>query len=149
MEGEEDLAASKSESPSTMPKSDPRIERDGALLGKIQKRLNEILDATSTSPKGFWHVDSVGGVTADRIVEVRLSFLARDNRRLIQEMDVKDVRFVVDRNLRKAHMMLVDGKIRDARGERPVPKTGVSYTVADGDRFRLWSQSGLVVVRIR
>ncbi len=131
------------------PAADRQVERDSALLAKIQTRLNQILDAGSASKTSFWQIDGIEGVTPKGLVGVDLSLLSRQHRRLIQEVRTGTLRFWVDRDQRLADMVLGAGTIRDARGQKAIPDGGMTFRVATGEMFRLWSQSGLVFVQFR
>lgn len=135
--------------PEPEPAPDPRVERDPGLLTKIQGRLNQILDTGAASSGSFWRIRSVEGVTPDGLVDVKLSLLARQNRRVLQEVEAKRVAFWVDRRQRHAEMVLFDGTIDDGRGTKPIEAGGMGFRVARGEMFRLWSQSGLIFVKTR
>ena len=125
------------------------MDRDPVLLQKILTRVNELLEQTTRSRPGTWRLARMEGVSPEGLVGVVASRYDRATGRLLEQVTAADVRIWVDRAARTVDLEFRQGTLRDPAGTKPLPDAGLAYRVAEGDLYRLWSQSGMLFLRTR
>ncbi len=140
-------AAPKTASDAPAPLPEKPIDRDPNLLAKIRDRINEMLDQGSRPRESLWQVTRMDGVTTDGLVDVIAMRYERATGRLLAQVTAREAGFEVRRGDRAVDLTFKRGTVHDAAGTRDLPAAGLVERVADGEMYRLWSQSGLLFVR--
>jgi hypothetical protein len=129
------------------PGPDPSIVRDRRQIERVRTRVNELLQGGNVGRSDFYQVQSIGGLSATRLVDV-VAMRYAPNGRLQNAIHAKELRVVVDRTRHVVEFAFTDGAL-DYNGTRaPFPEGGYSAIVAEGD-LSGWTGSGLTFVTVR
>jgi hypothetical protein len=127
------------------PPDDPSINRDRRTVDRLRGRINELLKVGAGTRPDYLQVLSIGGVTPNRVVDVKVGRYNASGR-LLTAIVARDLRVTVDHLRRIVEMQFVEGHLE--RGDQQTPFAGGIYStiVAEGDQVAAWSASGFTFV---
>jgi hypothetical protein len=126
---------------------DPSVVRDRSTLERVRVRLNELLQAGNVGRSDFYQVQSIGGLSPSRVVDV-VAMRYGPNGRLLNAIRAKEMRVVLDRARRVVEFAFADGELDYQSTRVPFPEGAYTAIVAEGD-LAAWTGSGLSFVAVR
>jgi hypothetical protein len=134
-----------SPAPDAPPADDPSVNSDRRTVDRVRGRMNDLLKLGAGTRPDYLQVLSVGGVTPNRVVDVKVGRYNASGR-LLNSIVARDLRVTVDHLRRVVEMHFVEGHLE--RGGTQTPFAGGTYStvVAEADQVSSWAASGFTFV---